>query len=69
VRLVQSQGVHSKMVLVDNAWLVVGSFNWLSAVRDPNHPLCRYESSMRYDGNEAFQMISRSLRDLRELLT
>ena len=34
VRVAQSQGVHSKLVLVDYAWLVIGSFNWLSAVRN-----------------------------------
>jgi hypothetical protein len=68
VQLVRSQGVHSKMVLVDNSWLVVGSFNWLSAVRDPTSSYSRYESSIRYEGSEAFQMISKTLRDIRELL-
>jgi hypothetical protein len=60
--------VHSKLVLVDDSWLVVGSFNWLSTPRDPRHPYVRYESSIRYDGNEAFQMIRDSLKDLREFL-
>lgn len=68
VRLIQSQGVHSKMILVDNSWLVVGSFNWLSAVRDSASPFCRYESSIRYNGDESFQMISKTLRDLKELI-
>ncbi len=64
VRNASTQGVHSKMLLVDRSWLVIGSFNWLSAVRDHNSHWARYESSMRYDGDEAFEMIARSLRDL-----
>jgi AAA domain/PLD-like domain len=67
IRLTTSQGVHSKMLLVDRAWLAVGSFNWLSAVRDIDSPYARYESSMRYDGDDAFQMIAHSLRDLSEI--
>ncbi|HRD35039.1 MAG TPA: phospholipase D-like domain-containing protein [Rhodocyclaceae bacterium] len=68
VRRAATQGVHSKMLLVDRSWLVVGSFNWLSAVRHPESQWARYESSLRYDGNEAFEMISRSLRDLAEVV-
>jgi HKD family nuclease len=69
VRRATTQGVHSKMLLVDRSWLVVGSFNWLSAVRQPGRQWApRYESSLRYDGNEAFEMISRSLQDLAEIV-
>ncbi|MFV8607195.1 AAA domain-containing protein [Ralstonia pseudosolanacearum] len=68
IRIAQSQGVHSKLILVDYAWLVVGSFNWLSAVRNGASSYARYESSVRYDGHEAFQMIGRSLHDLRDLV-
>lgn len=68
VRLAATQGVHSKMLLVDRSWLVIGSFNWLSAVRQPESRWARYESSLRYDGDEAFEMISRSLRDLAEVV-
>ena len=67
VRHAMTQGVHSKMLLVDRTWLVIGSFNWLSAVRDPGSEFARYESSLRYDGDQAFEMITRSLRDLKEL--
>lgn len=69
VRLAVTQGVHSKMLLVDRSWLVVGSFNWLSAVRDPNSDWARHESSIRYDGNEAFEMICRTLREMRDLVS
>lgn len=68
VRNARSQGVHSKLVLVDFAWLVVGSFNWLSAVRVEGGQYARYESSLRYDGPEAFEMIGKSLRDIKELM-
>ncbi len=68
IRIAQSQGVHSKLILVDYAWLVVGSFNWLSAVRDSTSGYARYESSVRYDGHEAFQMIGRSLHDLKDIV-
>lgn len=68
VHRASTQGVHSKMLLVDRSWLVVGSFNWLSAVRQPESRWARYESSLRYDGNEAFEMVSRSLRDLADIV-
>ncbi|GAB6456971.1 hypothetical protein bcgnr5380_58010 [Bacillus cereus] len=68
VRLAEKQGVHSKVLLVDRSWLVVGSFNWLSAVRNPANKWSRYESSMRYDGSEAFVMIEKTLRDLKDIL-
>lgn len=68
VGLAASQGVHSKMLLVDRSWLVVGSFNWLSAVRNADSPYSRYESSIRYDGNEAFEMICKSYRDIQALV-
>ena len=68
VRAGDGPSVHSKLILVDNSWLVVGSFNWLSAPRDPRHPYARYESSIRYDGNEAFEMIHESMKDLKALV-
>ncbi|WP_394538190.1 AAA domain-containing protein [Lysobacter enzymogenes] len=68
VGLAVSQGVHSKMLLVDRSWLVVGSFNWLSAVRNADSAYSRYESSIRYDGNEAFEMICKSYRDIQALV-
>lgn len=67
------QGVHSKLILVDFAWLVVGSFNWLSAVRESNviksnQKYIRYESSFRYEGEEAFEMIGNTLIDLKQII-
>ena len=68
VQTAQSRGVHSKLILVDHSWLVVGSFNWLSAQREEGGPYMRYETSIRYDGPEAFQMISTSLSDLSDVI-
>jgi hypothetical protein len=68
VRFGATQGIHSKLLMVDRSWLVIGSFNWLSAVRESGSQWARYESSLRYDGNEAFEMITKSLRDLAELV-
>jgi hypothetical protein len=68
VQIAQSRGVHSKLILVDRSWLVVGSFNWLSAQRSEGARYMRYETSIRYDGPEAFQMISASLSDLSDVI-
>lgn len=65
---VREKHVHSKLLLVDFEWLVVGSFNWLSATRGEGQRYARYESSLRYDGEEAFEMIGRSLSDLKGLV-
>lgn len=68
VQIAQSRGVHSKLILVDHSWLVVGSFNWLSAQRSGVARYMRYETSIRYDGPEAFEMISASLSDLSDVI-
>ena len=68
VQIAQSRGVHSKLILVDHSWLVVGSFNWLSAQRHEADPYARYETSIRYDGAKAFEMIGASLSDLSDLI-
>lgn len=67
IRIATTEAVHSKLLLVDRSWLVVGSFNWLSAVRRRSSPYRRYESSLQYRGEQACDMIERSLTDLREL--
>ncbi|EUB84520.1 Phospholipase D-like domain containing protein [Pseudomonas sp. GM30] len=62
------RSVHAKLLLVDDAWLAVGSFNWLSSVRQPLSDYSFYESSIRYDGESASVMIQNSMKDLRQLL-
>jgi hypothetical protein len=42
--------LHSKTLAVDDKWIVEGSFNWLSALRDSNSPYARQERSLRYEG-------------------
>jgi hypothetical protein len=51
-RLAASQH-HTKGVLVDSRWLAIGSFNWLSAVRNPGSPYSMGETSVRYNGPQA----------------
>ena len=41
--------IHSKRLAVDHRWYVDGSFNWLSAVRDRDHPFHRLETSTRVE--------------------
>jgi len=53
---------HSKVIIVDVDRLVVGSFNWLSASRDPRH--AKGETSNSYSGVEASERISKLLIEL-----
>ena len=43
------KGVHSKLVMADNKYLCVGSFNWLSAARSGKY--ANMETSYIYSGN------------------
>jgi len=67
VKDVVGQGVHSKLLMVDYKWLVVGSFNWLSAVREAGHRFNRHEASLRYNDTHALRMISKLLREMNVL--
>jgi|GEM_PF-2527032 len=49
---------HSKFIFVDNTWLVIGSFNWLSSVRDPSSRYFMNETSFLYSGEKASEMMS-----------
>jgi len=62
------EGVHSKLIFVDRDWLVVGSFNWLSAVRDPNSIYARHEVSLCYSGQGASEMILNGFEDLSQII-
>lgn len=42
--------VHNKTLAVDDKWIVEGSFNWLSAIRDSDSRYARQERSLRYEG-------------------
>ncbi|WP_417247423.1 AAA domain-containing protein [Celeribacter sp.] len=41
---------HNKTLAVDENWIVEGSFNWLSAVREETSLYSRREISLKYDG-------------------
>ncbi|WP_082780761.1 DUF6804 family protein [Cephaloticoccus primus] len=49
---------HSKFICVDSEWLVIGSFNWLSAANNPRSIFSRKEVSLRYSGGDAAGMVS-----------
>lgn len=46
---------HNKTLAVDDKWIVEGSFNWLSAVRDGTSSYNRVERSFKYHGPSAAQ--------------
>lgn len=47
--------MHSKLLIIDNRILIQGSFNWLSASRNPHY--ANEESSILYQGQKATQFI------------
>jgi hypothetical protein len=49
--------IHNKTLAVDSHWIVEGSFNWLSAVRDQSHPWQRHEASLLCQGDQAARFI------------
>lgn len=64
VNVVKTKRVHSKALWVDQDMLIEGSFNWLSAVRQPNNPWCRYETSLIFRGDKVNEMIKQIHSDL-----
>ncbi len=52
--------IHNKTLAVDTDWIVEGSFNWLSAVRDRENPLHRHEVSILCRSPEAPDFIQRA---------
>ncbi|MBN1312311.1 MAG: AAA family ATPase [Anaerolineae bacterium] len=53
--------VHNKTLCVDDRIFIVGSFNWLSASRDPGNKYQRYETSICYQGAGAGEMIEQTI--------
>src|SRR5690606_24750585 len=64
VQVVRTKRVHSKALWVDKDMLIEGSFNWLSAVRQPNSRWCRYETSLLFRGDKVVEMIEKIKDDL-----
>jgi len=59
--------LHAKILIIDDEKLVNGSFNWLSALRDPNSRFANYEVSTLVEGQETQKAISDILNDLHQL--
>lgn len=64
VNVVIADRIHNKTLWLDNRLLIEGSFNWLSARRNPDDPWCRYETSLVYKGDGVEQMIQQIVSDL-----
>lgn len=64
VKVIIANRIHNKTLWIDNRLLIEGSFNWLSARRNPNDPWSRYETSLVYKGNGVEQMIHQISSDL-----
>lgn len=59
-----SARMHSKTLAVDSSWIVEGSFNWLSASREPKNPHQKYESSILHSGEGAAEFIEQAWKEL-----
>lgn len=57
--------VHSKVIAIDESFLVLGSFNWLSASRDPDSKYSNIESSIGYFGSNVGRYIQRILAPIK----
>lgn len=58
--------IHNKTLCVDEAIIVTGSFNWLSAVRDETNQYQRHEDSLQYEGPGVGAMIADTLREMEQ---
>jgi hypothetical protein len=67
VHLIEAYRVHSKTIIVGDFALVVGSFNWLSAVRDSSSPYCNQETSTLLSGEGIEERIAKTKEALNNL--
>ncbi len=67
VHLIEAYRVHSKIIIVGDFSLVVGSFNWLSAVRDSSSPYCNQETSTLLSGEGIEERIAQTKEALDKL--
>lgn len=58
------EGFHNKTIAKDNDMIAEGSFNWLSAVRDPKSSLHRNERTLVYKGENVGEMINHEIETL-----
>ena len=66
-RVIVVKRLHAKTLISDDAVIVEGSFNWLSATRDQSSDWHRLESSLRYSGSRVSEL-SRNARSTLESL-
>ncbi len=59
------KGIHNKTIAIDDKFLIEGSFNWLSAIRDEAHPFYRYDASQIIQGEEAKIQINQLIDELK----
>lgn len=69
VELWALDGAHNKTLAVDESWIVEGSFNWLSAVRDRRSDYQRHEASLLYRGLDASTHVASAWREAEALRT
>lgn len=60
---------HSKTLMVDDNFLIEGSFNWLSAVRNRKNKYHRSERSLRYTGGDIKALIEKIVHETEEKVT
>jgi phosphatidylserine/phosphatidylglycerophosphate/cardiolipin synthase-like enzyme len=58
--------MHNKTIIVGRSEIVEGSFNWLSASRQPDDIYHRHEASWRIRGNEVAVVIDAALKEFKE---
>lgn len=56
--------IHAKILIKDQDLIVIGSFNWLSAVRDSANQFSNHEQSIVVMGDEANNLIETSLKGI-----
>jgi len=69
VKLIIVNGIHNKTLCRDSDLLVEGSFNWLSAIRNPENRFHRHEVSLCYQGKEVKSLIDEVLEEMEKLET
>ncbi len=68
VEITEIPRIHHKTLVVDELWLVEGSFNWLSAVRDETSKYQRTERSLMLKGPNAAEHIRKIWENAEHLL-
>lgn len=56
--------IHAKVLISDDDEITVGSFNWLSALRDEANQYSNHEQSIRVTGASAAALIEKSIKGL-----